>query len=150
MYKAHVDWNLRALLRLKLIPAVVVAAVLVPARHSAAEESIAGEVAIETTGLRPQVLMTEPERRVTFANRSGRMVHLDFIRRDSEPHHVFQVPDRIWAVLHRPGRHPYAVHFLDARVAELRGVVEVAVDPHGRPDPVTCTGVTVTGGCLER
>jgi hypothetical protein len=116
----------------------------------AAEEVIAGEVIIEATGLQPQVLLTEPEHRVLFINRSGRAVHLDFFIRDPELHHVFQVPDRIWAIFHRPGRHPYVVHFGGPGAADLQGAVEVVGDPYGGPDPHVCSGVTVQGACIER
>jgi hypothetical protein len=128
----------------------LVVVVLLACPISAAEEIIAGEVIIEAAGLRPSVLMTEPERQVTFVNRSRRMVHVDFMIRDPELHHVFQVPDRIWAIFHRPGRHPYEVHFRDPAIADLHGVIEVVGDPYGRPDPLVCSGVTVQGACIER
>ncbi len=126
------------------------ATVLIQPRQSEAGEIITGEVIIEAEALRPQVLMTEPERRVIFVNRSGRLVHLDLMIRDPEVHHVVQVPDRIWAVFHRPGRHPYHVHFGDPGIPDLHGAVEVVADPYGGPDPRICSGVTVMGGCIER
>jgi hypothetical protein len=100
-------WDLATLGRVTLVMAIAMVALLVRPGLSADDEIIPADVIIEATALRPQVLMTEPERRVTFVNRSGRMVHLDFIIRDPELHHVFQVLDRIWAIFHRPGRHPY-------------------------------------------
>jgi hypothetical protein len=121
----------------------------VPSR-TLAQEITAGEIIIEATALRPQVLMTEPEHEVTFVNRSGRPVHLDLLIRDPELHHVIQVPDRIRAVFHRPGRHPYVVHFSDPAVADLRGAIEVVRDPYGGPDPHVCSGVTVQEACIER
>jgi hypothetical protein len=136
-------WGAPALLSLVVV-------VLLARPISAAEEIIAGEVIIEATGLRPSVLMTESEHRVIFVNRSGRMVHVDFMIRDPELHHVIQVPDQIWAIFHRPGSHPYEVHFRDPTVADLHGVIEVAGDPYGRPDPLVCSGVTVQGACIER
>jgi hypothetical protein len=129
---------------------IVAAPVLVWPELSAAEEIISGEVIIEATALRPQVLMTEPEHRVTFVNRSGRMVHLDFILHDPELHHVFQVPDQIWAIFHRIGRHPYEVHFSDRALPDLHGAIEVVGDPYGGPDPRVCGGITVQGACIER
>jgi len=131
---------------------MVVAAVTIPVppRLSAADEIIAGEIIIEATALRPQVLLTEPERRVIFVNRSGRIVHVDFISRDPERHHTVQVPDRIWAVFHTVGRHPYEVHFNEAGMADLHGAIEVLGDPYGGPDPRICNGVTVMGVCIER
>lgn len=126
------------------------ATVLIQPRQSEAEEIITGEIIIEAEALRPQVLMTEPERRVIFVNRSGRIVHVDFITRNPERHHTFQVPDRIWAVFHWPGRHPFEVHFGDPALADLQGAVEVVDNPYGGPDPRVCSGVTVMGACIER
>ena len=133
-------------------PALVslVVVVLLARPISAAEEIIVGEVIIEAGALRPSVLMTERERQVTFINRSGRMVHVDFMIRDPELHHVIQVPDRIWAIFHRPGRHPYEVHFRDPAIAGLHGVIEVVGDPYGGPDARICSGITVQGACIER
>ncbi len=130
--------------------AAVAASVLFSLPAAAAEEIIIGEIIIEAEALRPQVLLTEPDRRVTFINRSGKLVHVDFITRDPEKHHAFQVPDRIWAVFHRPGRHPFEVHFGDSGIPDLHGAVEVLVDPYGGPDPRICGGVTVMGACIER
>jgi hypothetical protein len=128
----------------------VTVTILLPPPLFPAEEIIAGEIIIEATALQPQVLLTEPDRRVIFVNRSGHLVHVDFIFRDPEVHHVFQVPDRIWAIFHRTGRHPYEVHFNDPGMADLHGAVEVVGDPYGGPDPRICNGVTVMGGCIER
>ena len=136
-----------------LFPLALLAGALglvLPPRPSGAEEIIVGEVIIEAGGLRPQVLMTEPDRRVTFINRSGRPVHLDFIIRDAELHHTVQVSDQIWAVFHRPGRHPYEVHFQDRTIVDLHGVIEIVGDPYGGPDARICSGITVQGACIER
>lgn len=133
-------------------PALVslVVAVLLARPISAAEEIIAGEIIIEATALRPQVLLTELGRQVTFVNRSGQLVHVDFISRDPELHHVFQLQDRIWAIFHRSGRHPFEVHFRNPALADLHGAVEVVGDPYGGPDARICSGITVQGACIER
>ena len=115
-----------------------------------AREIIAGEIAIETTALHPEVLLVEPNRRVRFVNRSGHSIHLSLITKDPQRHHVFQVPEAIWAIFHRPGRHPFEVHFLDGAFPTLRGAVEVQYDPFGQPDHFPCGGITVMGACLER
>ena len=143
-------WDLATLGRVTLVMAIAMVALLVRPGLSADDEIIPADVIIEPTALRPQVLMTEPERRVTFVNRSGRMVHLDFIIRDPELHHVFQVLDRIWAIFHRPGRHPYEVHFSDRALPDLHGAIEVVGDPYGGPDPRVCGEITVQGACIER
>jgi hypothetical protein len=105
---------------------------------------------IESTGVRPSVVLTEPEHRVYFVNRSGRTVHLQFLMGNGEQHHLVQVPEHIWAIFHQVGRHPFVVHFLDRSVPDLYGAVEVVGDPYGRPDPLVCSGITVMGACLER
>jgi len=144
-------WDSVTLGRVTLALVIGVAAtVLIQPRQSEAGEIITGEIIIEAEAIRPQVLMTEPERRVIFVNRSGRTVHVDFITRDPERHHTFQVPDRIWAIFHRPGRHSYEVHFNEPGMADLHGAVEIVGDPYGGPDPRVCSGVTVMGACIER
>jgi hypothetical protein len=127
-------------------------AIVVLTGISAAEETISGEVVIETNALHPEVLMTEPERRVVFINRSGQSVHIQFTMKNpnGEQHHIVQVPDQIWAMFHHVGRHPFTVHFLDHAAPDLSGAVEVVADPYGRPDPMVCNGITVMGACLER
>ncbi len=107
------------------------------------------EVVIEARGVRPPVLRTTTAHRVTFVNRTGRLVHIEFTG-DPGEHQVFQVPGQIWAVFHRPGRHPYAVHIGSGRsVATLQGAVEVTEDPNARPGPPTCDSVTLHGRTIE-
>ena len=134
--------------------ALVVAAVpmLATPAFSADVEITIGEVVITAAALSPQALMTEPEHRVTFVNRSGQMVHIQFLMPNVEQqkHHIFQVPDKIWAIFHQTGRHPFVVHFGDPRVPNLEGTIEVVRDPYGRPDPLVCSGITVQGACSER
>ena len=103
------------------------------------------EVVIEASALTPPVLTVAADEAVAFVNRSGRIVHVDFLGRTGE-HHVFQVPGSIRAIFHRPGRHPYVVHLGRDRREELRGAVEVE-EPRGEL-PV-CRGITVEGNCLE-
>jgi len=117
---------------------------------SEAAEIIAGEILIEAKALHPEVLMTEPEHRVLFTNRSGRSVHIQFTMKNGEQHHLVQVPEQIWAIFHQFGHHPFVVHFGDPSMANLYGAVEVVGDPYGRPDPLVCSGITVMGACLER
>jgi hypothetical protein len=119
---------------------------------SDAAEIIAGEILIEANALHPEVLMTEPEHRVLFTNRSGRSVHIQFSMKNQNgyQHHLVQVSEQIWAIFHQVGRHPFVVHFGDPSMANLYGAVEVVGDPYGRPDPLVCSGITVMGACLER
>ncbi|MBI2167992.1 MAG: hypothetical protein HYU28_00615 [Actinobacteria bacterium] len=109
----------------------------------------AAVVVIETAALRPSVLATTVGRRVTFVNRSGRPAHVEFLPGHGDGHRVFQVPGQIWAVFNRPGRHHYVVHFSVRREADLRGAVDVAEDPNGRPAYPECTELSVMGECLE-
>lgn len=117
---------------------------------SEAAEIIAGEILIEANALHPEVLMTEPEHRVLFTNRSGRAVHIQFSMKNGEKHHLIQVPEQIWAIFHQMGRHPFVVHFGDPSMANPYGAVEVVGDPYGGPDPLVCSGISVQGACLER
>jgi hypothetical protein len=103
------------------------------------------EVVIEAGALRPPVLQTTTAHRVTFVNRSGRLVHVEFTG-DPGEHRVFQVPGQIWAVFHRPGRHPYVVHVGTGRnVVTLAGAVEVRSDPNAPPELPTCDSTTFHG-----
>ncbi len=107
------------------------------------------EIVIEGTRLNPPLFKTTVGERVTFVNRSGRTVHVEFPG-DTGRHRVFQVSNEIWAIFHRPGLHPYEVHFSDPKGATLRGTVEAVEDPSGRADPHTCDSFTVMGECIER
>jgi hypothetical protein len=70
--------------------------------------------------------------------------------KNGEQHHLIQVPEQIWAIFHKVGRHPFVVHFGDPAMANLNGAVEVVGDPYGRPNPLVCSGITVMGACLEQ
>ena len=108
----------------------------------------AGEVVIEADALRPFLLSVESEEAVEFVNRSGRKVHVDFLG-PADEHHLVPVPERIVAIFHRPGRHPYVVHFDGRRRSELRGVVDVE-EARGLGDELpVCGRATVEGMCLE-
>ena len=135
-----------------ILASVVLAATLLEARDLSAAEEDVGEIIIQDAALQPQVLMTEPEHKVLFVNRSSQMVHIQFLMRnaENEQHHIFQVPDQIWAIFHRAGLHRYVVHFRDPKMPNLEGAVEVVGDPYGRPDPRVCGEVTVQGACIER
>jgi plastocyanin len=106
-------------------------------------------VEIDAATLRPAELKATVGQRVTFVNRSGRLVHVEFLS-TSSGHEVFEVSGEIWAVFHYPGRHDYVVHFLAPGAGDLRGAVSVRDDPDARGKPATCSGVTVIGICLER
>ena len=107
----------------------------------------ADEIVIEGGMLRPPVLRTTTAHRVTFVNRTGRLVHIEFTG-DPGEHQVFQVPGQIWAVFHRPGRHPYAVHvYGGGLLTTLQGLVEVVDNPEHPWESTTC-GVIVMGNCI--
>ena len=124
---------------------LVVALAAVPAPLAWADD----EIVIEVSKLNPPLLKTTVGERVTFVNRSGRTAHVEFIG-NSGRHRVFQVSNEIWAIFHRPGLHPYEVHFSAPKAAALRGTVEAVEDPSGRADPHTCDSFTVMGECIER
>jgi hypothetical protein len=108
----------------------------------------AAEIVIEATALTPVALTIEADEPVTFVNRSGRPVHLEFAGR-AEEHHVFQVPGHIRATFHRPGRHPYVVHWETRPRGALRGVVDVRERTTPRDDVGVCRGITVEENCIE-
>lgn len=120
-------------------------AVLAPAGDARGTDT--HEIVIGIGAIVPPVLRTTTERTVTFVDRTGRLVHLEFIGKSGE-HRLFQVPGRISAVFHRPGRHPYVVHVGLDTTAALHGAVEVEDDP--RPAGArTCTGLTIMEVCFE-
>ena len=126
------------------------AALLIVMLASAAVPGEAVRVVIGPDGLEPRVLHATTADRVTFVNRSGRVVHMEF-GEDRGKHHVFQVPGEIWAVFHQAGPHLYVVHFETGERRELRGVVEVEHVPDRGPVEKlpTCNGITVQGVRLE-
>lgn len=85
---------------------------------------------------------------VGFVNRTNQEIHVEFIG-DRGEHHVVNVPGRISAVFHRPGRHPFVVHAANTGVEPARGVVDVTDDP-ARNGFVVCGWITVNGICFER
>jgi hypothetical protein len=107
-----------------------------------------GEIVIATDALTPAVLTVAADEPVVFLNRSGRIVHVDFLGRTGE-HHVFQVPGSIRAIFHGPGHHPYVVHFEEPRRGELRGVVQVEEAREPRVGLPVCRGISVEGNCIE-
>ena len=110
--------------------------------------ALSAEIVIAAEALVPATSQVALDELVTFVNRSGRFVHVEVIGPAGE-HHVFAVGTGIRAEFHRPGDHPYVVHFYTGRPAELRGVVRVTGEARS-PSPSECTGVTVEETCLER
>jgi hypothetical protein len=108
----------------------------------------AAEIVIEAGALVPGILTVDTDEPVAFVNRSGRVVHVDLLGRVGQ-HHVFQVPGRIEAVFHWPGRHPYVVHFDSEPRGELRGAVEVRERATPRDAPPACSGISLDETCLE-
>jgi len=116
-----------------------------PAGRSVADQH---QVVITATALEPRVLKTTTAQRVTFVNRSGQAVHVEFQGR-SDQHHVLWVADQIWARFHSAGVHQYVVHFPAGRRRDLRGWVEVGHLPQPEGEVHTCTGVSVMENCIE-
>lgn len=117
----------------------------------AAPASAGETIAVQLNGVEPPVLRAVTGERVDFVNRTARPVHVQFTDHRSR-HEVVQIPrtGTIWAVFHRPGKHPYEVHVVvDGRERTLRGLVEVAEAAPRPVDPPAC-GVTVMGVCIER
>jgi hypothetical protein len=106
------------------------------------------EIFIEPDGLRPVAARARLDAPVRFVNRTNSDIHVEFIGEQGE-HHVVNVPGRISAVFHRPGRHPYVVHAANTGAELARGVVDVPEDPARNGLPV-CGWITVEGICFER
>jgi len=110
----------------------------------------ATEIVITATAIEPTVLRVATGERVDFVNRAQRNVHVEF-GTDPRQHQVVQIPltGPIWAVFHRPGAHPYAVHIYGGgQLTTLRGLVEVVDDPQHPWSSMTC-GAVVEGNCIE-
>ena len=110
------------------------------------------EIVIEARALTPPVLTVAAEEPVAFVNRSGRIVHVEFLGREGE-HHVFQVPGSIRAIFHQLGRHPYVVHFgrdlrEERRSEALRGAVDVVESRQPRGELPVCRGITIEENCI--
>ena len=118
-------------------------------RPAATAEEIVGEIVADVDRVSPIVLITTPERRVVFVNRSGHPSQIDFTTETQEPPHLGPVPEQTWTVFHQLGRHRYAVHLDRSGLSHLSGVVEVVPAPSGRRDPPTCSGIDVRGVCLQ-
>jgi plastocyanin len=108
------------------------------------------EVVITATAIEPRVPRVPTGERVDFVNRAQSNVHVEF-GADPRQHEVVQIPltGPIWAVFHRPGTHPYAVHvYGGGRLTTLQGLVEVVDDPEHPWSSLTC-GAVVEGNCIE-
>lgn len=133
-------------MNLRWLAALVVAVCgVVP---TAAPAGAGSQVVIEADRLKPKTLETVTGERVTFANRTGRPVHLQFSG-ELDRHEVVQVPatGAVWAMFHRPGTHPYTVHVYGRETWTLEGVVSVAGDATHQWQSGTCD-VVVEGNCL--
>jgi hypothetical protein len=108
------------------------------------------EVVINATGVEPHVLHTVTGQRVDFVKRVDVPAHVEF-GEDPSQHHVYQLPvsGPIWAIFHRPGTHPYAVHIYGGKTTTtLHGIVEVSEDPQRPWKRETC-GMVVMEDCVE-
>ena len=109
------------------------------------------QIVITATTIEPAVLRVATGERVNFVNRTQRNVHVEF-GNDPRQHEVVQIPltGPIWAVFHRPGTHPYAVHvYGGGQLTTLLGRVEVVGDPEHPWESKTC-GAIVMGNCIEQ
>ena len=125
-------------------------ALLVASLALGVAEAAATEIIITATAIEPPVLRVPTGERVDFVNRTQRNVHVEF-GADPRQHEVVQIPltGPIWAVFHRPGTHPYAVHvYGGGQLTTLLGRVEVVIDPQHPWESKTC-GVVVMGNCIE-
>jgi len=125
-------------------------ALLVVVQALSVAPTSAAEITITATAIEPPVLQVPAGTRVDFVNRTQRSVHVEF-GVDPRQHQVVQIPATgpIWAVFHRPGTHPYAVHvYGGGGLTTLLGRVEVVIDPEHPWESKTCDTV-VMGNCVE-
>lgn len=107
------------------------------------------EISVRLSAVEPASLTVALHERVVFVNRSGRAIHVEFAGPNGE-HHVAPVPGAIAAEFHRPGRHPFVVHFYaGASTVELHGFVDVEHGPAFVRSP-ECGGFTIEETCIER
>ena len=108
----------------------------------------AAQVIIESDRLEPRTLETLTGQRVSFVNRTGHPVHLQFIG-DLRQHEVIQIPATgpVWAIFHIPGTHPYVVHIYERQTRALDGVISVTADETHQWQSRTCD-VVVEGNCI--
>lgn len=125
--------------------AALVSLLAIAAATSAADVA---EIVVEATGVRPPVAHVALDAPIRFVNRTNRDIHVEFLGNQGE-HHVVNVPGRISAVFHRPGRHPFVVHVAGTGRELARGVVDVPEDPARNGIPV-CGWITVESICYER
>jgi hypothetical protein len=133
-------------------PTIIALALLaaLPSPSARADGSQGHEVVIQAAALEPDVVRARLHERVTFRNRSGRIVHVEFLGEEG-PHHVFQVPGSIWAEFHQPGPHPFVVHLSAGGPAELAGRVDVEDETAPGTSPGECNGrLTVDTVCIPR
>ena len=118
------------------------------ASNSATYAADITEIVVEPNGLRPPAVHVDLDAPLRFVNRTHGDIHVEFIGEQGE-HHVVNVPGRISAAFHRPGRHPFVVHAGNTGVELARGVVDVPADPARNGFPV-CGWITIDGICFER
>ena len=106
------------------------------------------EIVVEPDAVRAIAVHARLDAPVRFVNRTNHEIHVEFIG-DRGEHHVVNVPGRISAVFHRPGRHPFVVHAANTGVELARGVVDVPDDP-ARNGFVVCGWMTVNDICFEQ
>lgn len=127
----------------------LVLALLATALLLGAGRADATQIVITAAAVEPAVLRVPTGERVDFVNRTQRNVHVEF-GADPRQHEVVQFPSTgpIWAVFHRPGTHPYAVHvYGGGQLTTLLGRVEVVDNPEHPWEPTTC-GLVVMGNCI--
>ena len=110
--------------------------------------SASAEVVIDTTKLRPLVLTIPVGQPVVFVNRSHWHVDVDFPGAPNG-HTTFRENGRTWAVVSRPGAHPYVVSFGPRNGRHLHGVIEAVEAEATSSGPPTCGAMRVIAICIE-
>ena len=129
--------------RLSLIAAFVIGVGVAPGVAGADHE-----IAVLSSAIEPSMVRVALDERVTFVNRSGRAIHVEMTGPEGE-RHLFHLYDTMWVEFHRPGRHPFVVHFYTGRRVDVRGVVDVEAETRSLPLS-ECAGFTVDDLCIDR
>jgi plastocyanin len=106
------------------------------------------EVTIEAGKLQPGVLTVSLGQRVVFVNRSQWHAHVAFAGA-SDRHTTVRANGRTWAMVSRPGPHPYVVSLGSPDARHLHGVIQAVETEDTSSGSPTCDAMPATSICIE-
>jgi hypothetical protein len=111
--------------------------------------SDSAEVAIDAGKLQPPVLTIPLGQRVVFVNRTQRPAHVEFPGA-SDKHTTLRANGRTWAMISRPGPHPYVVSLGSPNARHLHGVIQAVEIEDASSGSPTCDATPAPTICIER